>query len=54
MNVEKKEKKAEKRKKLKHCVAQKGEMESETEPKKKKQNLQKFLNHDDWTLMNCH
>ncbi|XP_061213024.1 uncharacterized protein C7orf50 homolog isoform X1 [Neopsephotus bourkii] len=37
-NVEKKKKKAEKRKQLKQCVAQKGEMESETEPKK--QNLQ--------------
>ena len=40
MNVEKKEKKAEKRKKLKQHVAQKGELESETQPKKKKQNLQ--------------
>lgn len=40
MNVEKKEKKAEKRKKLKQRVAQKGELELDTEPKKKKQNLQ--------------
>lgn len=40
MNVEKKEKKAEKRKKLKQHVAQKGELESEHEPKKKKQNVQ--------------
>jgi len=40
MNVEKKEKKAEKRKKLKQHVAQKGELECETEPKKKKQDLQ--------------
>ncbi|KAM6407501.1 LOW QUALITY PROTEIN: cytochrome P450 2W1-like [Rhynochetos jubatus] len=40
MNVEKKEKKAEKRKKLKQHVAQKGELESGGEPKKKKQNLQ--------------
>lgn len=39
-NVEKKKKKAEKRKQLKQCVAHKGEMESETEPEKKKQNLQ--------------
>ncbi|XP_027734020.1 uncharacterized protein C7orf50 homolog isoform X1 [Empidonax traillii] len=43
INVEKKEKKAEKRKKLKQHVAQKGELEPEIEPvkkKKKKQNLQ--------------
>ncbi|XP_027539232.1 uncharacterized protein C7orf50 homolog isoform X3 [Neopelma chrysocephalum] len=43
MSVEKKEKKAEKRKKLKQHVAQKEELEPETEPvkkKKKKQNLQ--------------
>ncbi|KAM9372676.1 protein cholesin [Phaethornis superciliosus] len=38
INVEKKEKKAEKRKKVKPHVAQKGELESET--KKKKQDLQ--------------
>ncbi|XP_051638535.1 uncharacterized protein C7orf50 homolog isoform X2 [Manacus candei] len=43
MNGEKKEKKAEKRKKLKQHVAQKEELEPETEPvkkKKQKQNLQ--------------
>uniref|UniRef100_A0A8C5X8P8 Chromosome 7 open reading frame 50 n=2 Tax=Malurus TaxID=55806 RepID=A0A8C5X8P8_9PASS len=40
MNVEKKEKKAEKRKKLKQHVAQKDEPELETKPKKKKQKLQ--------------
>lgn len=38
--AEKKEKKAEKRKKLKQHVAQKEELELDTEPKKKKQNLQ--------------
>uniref|UniRef100_U3KHN5 Chromosome 7 open reading frame 50 n=1 Tax=Ficedula albicollis TaxID=59894 RepID=U3KHN5_FICAL len=40
MVVEKKEKKAEKRKKLKQHVAQKDEQELETKPKKKKQKLQ--------------
>ncbi|XP_056193135.1 uncharacterized protein C7orf50 homolog isoform X2 [Falco biarmicus] len=40
MNVRKKEKKAEKRKKLKQPVAQKEELELESEPKEKKQNLQ--------------
>lgn len=40
MVVEKKEKKAEKRKKLKQHVAQKDELELETKPKKKKQKLQ--------------
>ncbi|KAM6114306.1 protein cholesin isoform 1-T2 [Pterocles gutturalis] len=39
-NVEKKEKKTGKRKKLKQHAAQKGELELETEPKKKKQNLE--------------
>ncbi|KAM7091721.1 LOW QUALITY PROTEIN: cytochrome P450 2W1-like [Ciconia maguari] len=49
MNVEKKEKKAEKRKKLKQHVAQKGELESETEPKKKKQNLQATKEEEELT-----
>ncbi|XP_066185811.1 uncharacterized protein C7orf50 homolog isoform X2 [Sylvia atricapilla] len=40
MIAEKKEKKAEKRKKLKQHVAQKDELELETKPKKKKQKLQ--------------
>ncbi|XP_055662353.1 uncharacterized protein C7orf50 homolog isoform X2 [Falco peregrinus] len=40
MDVRKKEKKAEKRKKLKQPVAQKEELELESEPKEKKQNLQ--------------
>ncbi|XP_032929697.1 uncharacterized protein C7orf50 homolog [Catharus ustulatus] len=40
MIMEKKEKKAEKRKKLKQDVAQKDELELETKPKKKKQKLQ--------------
>lgn len=40
MKAGKKEKKAEKRKKLKQHVAQTGEMESDTEPKKKKQSVQ--------------
>lgn len=43
MVVEKKEKKAEKRKKLKQHVAQKDELELETKPKKKKQKLQVWL-----------
>lgn len=43
MIVEKKEKKAEKRKKLKQHVAQKDELELETKPKKKKQKLQVWL-----------
>ncbi|XP_065707109.2 protein cholesin isoform X1 [Patagioenas fasciata] len=40
MNVGKKEKKAEKRKKLKQHVAQTGELESDTEPREKKQSVQ--------------
>lgn len=43
MIAEKKEKKAEKRKKLKQHVAQKDELEVETKPKKKKQKLQVWL-----------
>lgn len=43
MIVEKKEKKAEKRKKVKKHVAQKDELELETKPKKKKQKLQVWL-----------
>ncbi|XP_017668851.1 PREDICTED: uncharacterized protein C7orf50 homolog isoform X1 [Lepidothrix coronata] len=52
MNGEKKEKKAEKRKKLKQHVAQKEELEPETEPvkkkkKKQKQNLQATKEEED-------
>lgn len=43
MIVGKKEKKAEKRKKLKQHVAEKDELELETKPKKKKQKLQVWL-----------
>lgn len=39
-NIQTKEMKEEKRKKLKRRVTQKGELESEAEPKKKKRSLQ--------------
>ncbi|KAK2533729.1 hypothetical protein Q9233_004943 [Columba guinea] len=50
MNVGKKEKKAEKRKKLKQHVAQTGELELDTEPKKKKQSVQVRPSSFDWLI----
>lgn len=50
MNVGKKEKKAGKRKKLKQHVAQTGELESDTEPKKMKQSVQVRPSSFDWLI----